>query len=93
MVGYSEYSRLSEESASDADRNRVIREPKVNGIRLLARYKFDNKGLNEQGEINEILGLERLYIYPGNSLDLGNDKPNVVIKSQSVALNRCCCLK
>ena len=82
MVGYSEYSRLSEESASDADRNRVIREPKVNGIRLLARYKFDNKGLNEQGEINEILGLERLYIYPGNSLDLGNDKPNVVIKSQ-----------
>ena len=81
MIGFSEYSRISEGTASSISDQRDTSINAVSGVRLLARYKL---GQDPNDNQNEILGLERLYVYPGNSLDLGNEKPVTVVKSKIV---------
>ena len=85
QVGYSEFSRISEEDL-ERDVVKASSVPKVIGSRLLARYKYDPDSpvaASADGglQVNKILGVERLYIYPGNVLDLGSDKPDIVVKS------------
>ena len=68
FFGYSEFSRIAETKVS-----LQYDVPKIFGCRLLARFK--------QEDNNIVSGLERLYIYSGETLDL-NDKPLAIIKSK-----------
>ena len=38
-------------------------------------------------KVSKILGVERLYIYRGDGLDLGGDKPDIIVKS-TVSMER-----
>lgn len=69
-VSFSEFSRVTEEGPDSP--------PKQWGVRVLGRYK--------QLSDNEIVGLERLYLYGGDTLDMGNT-PVEVVKSR-ISLNR-----
>ena len=68
-VGYSEYARITE---ADIGLQTV---PYFFSHRLLARYKYVEA-------TDTILGLERTYYYPGESLDLGGEQPIAVVKSK-----------
>ena len=86
QMGYSEFSRVSVE-----DLNRDVLQatavPKVISQRLLARYKYDEGAAvtaNVEGgvKVDRIVGVERLYVYKGDSLDIGQPKPDIVVKSK-----------
>ena len=66
--GYSEFYRIAETATS-----LQLEVPKIFGCRILARYRQENNDL--------ISGLERMYIYSAETLDI-NDKPLAIIKSQ-----------
>lgn len=68
FFGYSEFSRIAETKLS-----LQYDVPKIFGCRLLARFK--------QEDNNIVSGLERLYKYSGETLDL-NYKPLAIIKSK-----------
>jgi len=64
-VSFSEFSRVTEEGPDSP--------PRQWGVRILGRYK--------QLSDDEIVGLERLYLYSGDTLDMGG-KPDEVVKSR-----------
>ena len=75
---------MSEEN-TDREAASIVSVPRVVGTRLLARYKYDNDAAAAEGgtgaDTSRIVGVERLYIYKGDVLDLGKDRPDVVVKS------------
>jgi hypothetical protein len=91
---YSEFSRVSEEN-TDREATKIVSVPRVVGTRLLARYKYDDAaaadaaaaaaaeggGGGGAADTSRIVGVERLYIYKGDVLDLGKDRPDVIVKS------------
>lgn len=91
QMGYSEFSRISEEDL-ERDVVKASSVPRVIGSRLLARYKYDTEAPVQATQasgvkVDRIKGVERLYIYPGDVLDLGGDKPDIVVKS-TVSMER-----
>ena len=85
QMGYSEFSRVSVEKP-DRDVSQVSTVPKVISQRLLARYKYDEGTpvtLTQSAiKVDKVVGVERLYIYTGDSLDIGKPRPDVVVKSK-----------
>jgi hypothetical protein len=95
QMGYSEFSRISEEDL-ERDVVKATSVPRVIGSRLLARYKYDADApvaasavdrSAPKVKVSKILGVERLYIYRGDVLDLGGDKPDIIVKS-TVSMER-----
>ena len=70
FFGYSEFSRIAETKVS-----LQYDVPKIFGFRQLARFREEDS--------DTIIGLERYYIYSGDTLDL-NDKPLAIIKSKII---------
>lgn len=76
QIGYSEYSRITEaDSSGFQNLQSDYMVPKFFSKRLLARYRYEPK-------IDKIIGVERVYYYPGDSVDLGFQEPIAVIKSK-----------
>ena len=73
FFGYSEFLRVAETDQSNKSLQFDV--PKIFGFRQLARFR------EEVSDFNTISGLERYYIYSGDTLDL-NDKPLAIIKSK-----------
>jgi hypothetical protein len=70
-VGYSEYARVAEADAQGLQAS----VPKIFGVRRLQRLKLEGDG--------SIRGVERMYVYRGDSLDL-KDEPLAVVKSSFI---------
>lgn len=87
QMGYSEFSRVSVEDL-DRDVLQVSAVPKVISQRLLARYKYDEGAsvvsTQDGVKVDKVVGVERLYVYKGDSLDIGQPKPDVVVKSKVI---------
>jgi hypothetical protein len=86
QVGYSEYLRVAE-APPDGLQYSV---PQLYGMRRLARYKAEAAGPGPDGVSGgsvppgRITGLERLYLYRGDTIDTGGSKSNVplcIVKS------------
>jgi hypothetical protein len=75
QFGYSEFSRIASTSKSGLQ----FDVPKILAYRLLARYKAET--------INDIKGVERLYVYSSDTLDSASASPLAVIKS-SITMRR-----
>ena len=71
-VGYSEYARVAEADAKGLQAS----VPKIYGVRRLQRLK-------QEGDGSIIRGVERMYVYRGDSLDL-KDEPLAVVKSSFI---------
>jgi hypothetical protein len=69
-ISYSEFARVVEASSSASGGG----PPRIWGLRLLARYKLQQDG--------SIAGLERLYLYPQDTLDSG--EPLEIVKSKII---------
>lgn len=67
-ISYSEFARAIEQDGPDGV-------PRQWGLRLLARYK-------EGADPGSLVGLERLYVYRDDGVDLGEQQPLKVIKSK-----------
>mmetsp|Transcript_31197 Transcript_31197/g.31736 ORF Transcript_31197/g.31736 Transcript_31197/m.31736 type:complete len:278 (+) Transcript_31197:46-879(+) len=77
VFGYSEFSIISENLSATN-----LSPPKVFGSRVLVRLREES--------VNKLRGLERFFVYPINSLDLGSSisKPVVTIKSSFTMTRR-----
>lgn len=73
-IGYSEYARVAETDGTGIE----FSIPKIFGQRILARYRISDE------DKDKAIGLERLYIYDGETLDLGakSSPPLIVLKSK-----------
>lgn len=90
IFGYSEFSQVAVSADGDGEDSSEMEQklralfklspvPKVFAYRILTRYRVESGGASIQG-------LERLYVYGDNTLDL-NEQPLITIKS-SVRMTR-----
>ncbi len=74
--GYSEYYRLAEADATGLQYS----VPKIFGVRKLERFRVEGGG---EGKVQRIRGMERMYVYSGDSVDI-KAEPLAVVKSSFV---------
>lgn len=79
--GYSEYYRLAEADATGLQYS----VPKIFGVRKMDRFRMDDAG--GEGKIQRINGVERMYVYSGDSVDI-KDVPFAVVKSSFVMIRK-----